>query len=240
MKKTLFGIIVFVLGLLCFSQNSMKPVEQLINKDDSAWPIVLEWANEAKNKVEILPYDTEKAKDALYKTQVTTKSPMGAIIFNSGGIFIDDGWIRILGSGSERLKRSLPEWNKGKTFSIYGESPKYLLVADDVIGGFFAINGGGIDQKNQGIFYYLAPDTLKWETLNINYSQFILFCFSGKIDIFYKDFRWKKWKDDIKNINGDQAYSFYPFLFTKEGKNTEDDSKKPISIDETWRFINTQ
>ncbi len=36
--------------------------------------------------------------------------------------------------------------------------PSYLLVADDVSGGFFAINGGAFDGKAGNIFYY-APDS---------------------------------------------------------------------------------
>ena len=36
--------------------------------------------------------------------------------------------------------------------------PSYLLVADDVLGGFFAINGGAFDGKAGNIFYY-APDS---------------------------------------------------------------------------------
>ena len=37
---------------------------------------------------------------------------MGAVIFETGGILIDEGWLRILGSGHPRLPRSLPDWNK--------------------------------------------------------------------------------------------------------------------------------
>jgi len=75
----------------------MRQVEELINKTDPGWIFVDEWIKSAKNKVEILSVDTTKAKDALYKTQVTTRSPMGAIIYMTGGLLIDDGWIRILG-----------------------------------------------------------------------------------------------------------------------------------------------
>ena len=36
--------------------------------------------------------------------------------------------------------------------------PSYLLVADDVLGGFFAINGGTFCGKAGNVFYY-APDS---------------------------------------------------------------------------------
>ncbi len=114
----------------------MRPIEELINENDSGWPFVAEWINSAKNKVEILTADKQKAKDALYKTQVTTRSPMGSIVFETGGILVDNGWIRILGSGSEKLKKSLPEWNIGKGFAKFGQPSSFLLVADNAIGTF--------------------------------------------------------------------------------------------------------
>ena len=67
----------------------MRPVEELINKTDPGWTLVTDWIKSAKNKVEILPVDTTKAKDALYKIQVTTRSPMGAVVYMTGGLLID-------------------------------------------------------------------------------------------------------------------------------------------------------
>jgi len=115
----------------------MRPVEELINTKDPGWPLVQEWIAAAKNKVEVLACDSAKARAALYMTQVTTRSPMGAIVYSTGGIMIDEGWIRILGSGSDRLPRSLPDWNKGKT-SHNGKAPLFYLIADDVIGGLIS------------------------------------------------------------------------------------------------------
>jgi len=58
---------------------------------------------------------------------------MGAVVNETGVILVDNGWIRILGSGSEKLKRSLPKWNKGKSFSDFGQAMPFLLIADDAI-----------------------------------------------------------------------------------------------------------
>ena len=103
-------------GFTATSQNKMRPVEELVNETEPGWTLVQQWIASAKNKVEVLPSDSMKAKDALFKTQVTTRSPMGAIIYSSGGLLIDNGWIRILGSGHSKLNRTLPDWNKGKSF----------------------------------------------------------------------------------------------------------------------------
>ncbi|HEY2722379.1 MAG TPA: DUF2625 family protein, partial [Chitinophagaceae bacterium] len=138
-------LLLFILALSVFSgftQYKMRSVDQLINRTEPGWPVVKKWIDSATNLVEVLPVDTTKAKDALYKTQVTTRSIMGAIVFSTGGILIDNGWIRILGSGSLKMKRTLPDWNKGKAFREFGDRPAFFLVADDAAGGYFAINYG--------------------------------------------------------------------------------------------------
>lgn len=86
-------IIVAFLNFVATAQRKMKEVEELIDKKDPGWVLVQDWIKTANNKVEVLPVDQIKANDVLYKTQVTTRSSMGAIIFNTGGILIDDGWI---------------------------------------------------------------------------------------------------------------------------------------------------
>src|SRR5258707_6347690 len=123
----------------------MKPIEQLINREQPGWPLVQQWLSEASNPVEVLPAPDDAArKQALVETQVTTRSPMGAVIYETGGILVDHGWLRILGSGHPRLPRSLPGWNRPRSYAGSGVPPPFLLVADDVAGGFFAIDGGGL------------------------------------------------------------------------------------------------
>lgn len=213
----------------------MRKVEELINETDPGWPVVQEWIATAANKVEILALDPEKAKDALYKTQVSTRSPMGAIIYMTGGILIEDGWIRILGSGSPKLSRSLPDWNKGKAFDNFGDAPEFLIVADDILGGSFVLNGGGLGE-DVGKIYYFAPDTLSYETLDLSYSEFLAFCFGNDLDSFYRGFRWKDWRTEVSNASGDQAFSFVPFLWTTEGKDIETNSRKLISVEELYQL----
>ena len=133
----------------------MRLVYELINEAEPGWTFVSQWIDSAKNKVEILSADADRAKDALYKIQVTTRSPMGAIVYMTGGILVDDGWIRILGSGNIKLTRSLPDWNLGKTFTAFGQAMPSLLIADDVLGGFFLLNGGGLGQDVGKVYYFL-------------------------------------------------------------------------------------
>ena len=160
---------------------------------------------------------------------------MGAIIYMTGGLLIDDGWIRVLGSGNTKLNRILPDWNKSKSFKDFGEVPSFLLIADDAIGGFFLINGGALG-KDLGKVYYFSPDNLKYESLNITYSDFLLFCFNNDLDKFYKGYRWSNWRDDVSKLDGNKVFSFFPFLWTKEGKDINKASRKEIPIDEQYNL----
>ncbi|MBE2290055.1 MAG: DUF2625 domain-containing protein [Chitinophagaceae bacterium] len=211
----------------------MRAFDVLINKADPAWPLVQDWIVSAKNKVEVLPVDTTLARDALHKAQVTTHSPMGAIIYMTGGLLIDDGWIRILGSGNTKLNRTLPDWNKSRSFKEYGETPSFLLIADDAIGGFFLINGGLLG-KDLGKVYYFSPDNLEYEALNITYTEFLLFCFNNDLDKFYKGLRWTNWRDEVAQLDGNKVFNFFPFLWTKEGKDINKNSRKEVPIDEQY------
>lgn len=236
MIKLISVLIATIVSAPIFAQNKLRPVDELINLTEPAWSLVQQWINVAKNKVEILSADSTKAKDALYKTQVTTRSPMGAIIYSTGGLLIDNGWIRILGSGHTKLNRTLPDWKKGKSFNELGERPPFLLVADDAIGGFFGINGGKFG-KDAGKVYYLSPENLEWEPLGLTYTDFLNFCFNGNLNKFYKDLRWTNWIDEVSRLDGNFVYSFYPFLWTKEGKKINKNSRKVIPIDEYYTFI---
>lgn len=211
----------------------MKQLQDLIHQSDSAWPLVQQWAAEASNLVELLPPPQHKERErALLDSQVTTHSPMGAIIYESGGILIEHGWLRILGSGHPRLPRSLPEWNLGRSFSFPGQQPSFLLIADDVLGGFFAIDGGGLALEVGKVCYY-APGTLAWENTGLGYSDFLVWCFRGNLAKYYEGVRWLGWEDDTRAVRGDQAFSIVPFLWCA-GPPVAERSKSPISISEIY------
>lgn len=219
-----------------YSQQRIRSVYELVNRHEPFWPHIIEWKLAAKNKVEVLPKIPANADSALYQTQVTTRSPMGAIIYECAGILIDDGWIRILGSGDSKLNRSMPAWNKGKSITNYGDAAGFYLVADDVLGGFFAVNGGGFGEETRGKVYYFDPSSLEWENLDVTYSDFINFCFNGDLELFYKGLRWTNWRNDVRTLDPDKGFTFFPFLFTKEGKDIDKASKAPVPIQELWDF----
>lgn len=132
--------------------DTRQSLEELIHRDDPAWPLVQEWIAKATRPVEVLPPSAD-AGASLVALQVTTRSPMGAIVLETGGILVDHGWIRILGSGHPRLPRSLPGWNAACGPGT-SDMPPFLRVADDAIGGFFALNGGHFGPGGPNVWYF--------------------------------------------------------------------------------------
>jgi hypothetical protein len=160
MRLTAIVVLLLFRTAILYAQPKMRSLPELINTQEPGWELVQTWIKAAKNNVRVLPKTAAKADSALLAAQVTTRSPMGAVIYETGGILVAGGWLRILGSGSPALNRDLMGWNKDKQQGL-------LLVADDVIGGFFAINGGAFGQTSLGKMYYLAPIIWNGNRLNL-------------------------------------------------------------------------
>lgn len=202
----------------------MRVIEELIDSADPALPLVKEWIADSSTSCEVLPPSQDQAR-VLVGLQVTTRSTMGAIAYETGGLLINGGWLRILGSGHPKLTRNILDWNEGR-------SSGFLLVADDVVGGYFAINGGAFSEDNRSMYYW-APDTLQWEQMDFGYSDFIQWSLSGRLDRFYADLRWPGWQSDLGMVSADQCFTFYPFLWTKEGS-VNGSSRKAVPTSEQY------
>jgi hypothetical protein len=212
----------------------LRSLEELIDRTDPAWPIVRSWIDEATNRVEVLPPDLAVRDSALLSSQVTTRSPLGAVIYESGGLLVDHGWVRVLGSGSARLPRAIHDWNLGRSFRGTGPSPGFYLVADDAAGGFFALDGGALG-KGRGDVFYHSPDALEWEPLDMPYSAFLQWLFTPNLAEWSAGLRWSGWRDEVQALPGDQAVLFYPFLFTREGS-PEASQRRPVPISELYEL----
>jgi uncharacterized protein HI_0374 len=122
--------------------------------------------------MKILSCDESRAQSELLGLQVATCSPMGALVYGCGGIVIDGNWLRVLDSGCERIKHGIYGFNLGKSFSEAGQMPSNLLVANDVLCKFFAINGGAFGGKAGNVFY-CVPDKRQME----RYAAWLLVVF---------------------------------------------------------------
>lgn len=210
-----------------------RRLDDLVNLDEPAWPLVQEWVSGAQRSVEVLE-PSARAGECLVSVQITTRSPLGAVILRSGGILVDHGWLRILGSGHPRLPRALPDWNFHCGMVEAETPPPWLLVADDVVGGFFALNGGRFSSEGPNIWYF-APDTLEWEDLEIGYTDFLHWCLSGEVDKFYELHRWDGWPDEVGALDGGHGIAIFPPL-SAEGPPVKDRSRRAVPIEELFAF----
>lgn len=208
-----------------------RTLHELVNNEEPAWPLVQEWVSKASRTVEVLP-PSESAGKSLVTMQVTTRSPMGAIIFHSGGLLVDHGWLRILGSGHPKLPRPLPEWNFACGLVQTETPPAWLLIADDVLGGFFALNGGRFSPDGHTVWYF-APDTLEWEDLERGFTDFLSWCFSGDVEKFYAEYRWSGWESEVSALDGSEGLHVYPPLCS-EGPAIAERSRKAVPISELF------
>lgn len=202
----------------------MKSLDELTNTDAPAIDLIRQWIDDTRSHTEILPPSADR-EAVLLEVQVTTHSTMGAIAYETGGILVDHGWLRFLGSGHPNLPRTLPGWNRDRSNGFY-------LIADDAVGGFFALNGGAFGD-DRGSVYYRAPDNLEWEGLDIGYTDLFRWTLTGRLAEFYADLRWPTWKEDVAELPGDRCYNFYPFLWTSEGS-AEGSKRAAVPVHEAF------
>jgi hypothetical protein len=201
--------------------------------DDPAWPELQKAASSAGNRVEILaPVGDAERRVSLEDIQVTTRSTLGAIAHETGGILVDRGFLRHLGSGCPRLPRRLVGWNDDLGVAL----SRFIIVADDVVGGVFAIDAGELG-KVQGRVHYFAPDSLEWEDTELGHTDFVHWTFEGDLATFYESMRWPGWEHDIALLGGDQSLSIVPPMWTESERLTiAQRDRRPVPANELWRL----
>lgn len=167
----------------------------------------------APHPVDVHAVDRDVAERSILQLQVAVDSVLGAITFHTGGIVIDDGWLRLLGGGGE------PALNVVTANGLdddTGSAPPYLLVATDVMGGQFALDGGRLLGRPMEICYF-APDALEWEALEAGYASFVAWSMSASLGDFYAPYRWDGWEDEVPIVGPAEAISTDPPLWSIDG-----------------------
>lgn len=198
----------------------MRPLAQLIDTTDPGILLLNQWMASAVRPVEVLPPSTN-AGLVLSQLQVTTRSMMGTLAYETGGVLIDHGWLRFLGSGHARLTRSLADWNLDRKDGLF-------LIADDVLGGFFGIRG----QAGREVSY-LSPMTRQWQPLGVGFSGLLQWAIQGDIDQLYEKMRWDEWRADIQGLQGDQVLMCHPPLWAMS-ENNPLTIRRPAPVTEAW------
>jgi hypothetical protein len=113
------------------------------------------------------------------------------------------------------------------------QSNEFFLVADDVVGGAFAINGRALGPTPGNVFYF-APDRLTWEDMVLGYSAFVQWVFEGDLQSFYENMRWPGWEKEVEHVPGDHTLSLAPPPWTSEGRDLSKVSRRAVPAREAW------
>lgn len=211
-----------------------RSIDQLVDTADSAWPLVQGWIAQAELPVEALPAPRDRGA-ALVELQVTTRSPMGAITYESGGLRVDGGWLHVLGGGHDRMPWTIAALTRELGFWPDRDAqPQLLVVGVDVMGGFFALDGGALGQP--GNVHYFEPDTLDWLDCEKGYSEWAHFCTSANLEQFYTDLRWDGWADEVAGLPAGHGLHVHPPLFTAESRPLENASRRAVPMLELLRM----
>lgn len=210
-----------------------RSLRELSQVDDPAWPELQRLISGCPQPVRVLKADTGHREHVLVSVQSSIGSALGGVVWHTGGVLVDHGWLRILGSGCHQLPRTVLSWAAQLGWTTRGVPPGALVVADDVLGGLFALNWGQID-PDTGIneVFYFAPDSLRWEPLLAGYSAFLCYMLSGGISEFYRDVRWDGWDMEVSRLALDQGVSTSPPPWTKHGKDLSKVSRRPVPLRE--------
>ncbi|MEZ6035988.1 MAG: DUF2625 family protein [Planctomycetota bacterium] len=211
--------------------------EELQDLQAPGMQLVREWVARSRHDVEVLPADAEGGRRCLHSLQVSNRSPLGAVALVTGGLLVDHGWVRVLGSGHARLPRALDLWNglaDGGGVESAQRLPGALLIGDDALGGFYAIDGGALGATIGNVCYF-SPDQLLWERVASGYADWLAGLLSGDLEEFYSGQRWTDWRSEVASMSADRAVTIYPPLWRK-GPPIDLRSRAQVPIEELWRL----
>lgn len=142
--------------------------------------------------------------DVLEQIGIPETSTLGQVILHVRKLVVNK-YLRILGEDIWKIN------NKVK--SIYPGDK--TIIATDIWGGLFAISNGDFP-GNKSVIWYYAPDTLQWESIDIDYPHFITWVLSKKFNQFHSSFMWSNIDDILNSVSDQQGIFIYPFLWANE------------------------
>ncbi|MFU8870532.1 DUF2625 family protein [Micromonospora sp. SL4-19] len=193
--------------------------------DESAWGEVSAAVATAPYPVQVLPAEPARASACLAALEITTRSWLGAVVANTGGLLVDHGWLRVLGSGHGGLPDVYTESDPGTGL---------VVVGYDVLGGQFAWAQARAGARPT--VHYFGPDDLGWLDLEQGYADWLYAVLAGSLTRFYENLRWPGWEAEVADLALGQALSVWPPPFTKEGKDLSAVSRKAVSLAEVVSF----
>jgi hypothetical protein len=205
----------------------VRPLDELRDVDDPAWPAIRTFLDRASADVVVLPVEHELGGATLERIQVTAASSLGALALETGGLLVDHGWLRVLGGGAEPMNLAAAN-GLAEPADVW---PGQLLVAFDVLGGRFAVNGGSLPGALGEVSYY-GPDALSWWPLDLGHSGFVEWVTTSSFAEFNEHLRWPGWEAEVGALTPAQGLSVDPPPYSVEGRDLGAASRRPVPIAE--------
>jgi hypothetical protein len=197
----------------------------------SVWPVIERAITEAPCPVVTLPVDAVAAGRCLATLRASTRTWLGALVAESGGLLIDHGWLRVLGGGSTTPE--LPDVASAN--GLPGGGVERLVVAYDVLGGQFALLPGAGAGAGHEVAYF-APDSLAWEPLGVDYAAWLAGMLSGGTEDVYAGLRWPGWQPEVADVSIDHGIRAWPPPFTVEGRDLASVERRTVPIGELFQW----
>lgn len=213
--------------------GDLKSLAELRDVEDPAWPRLADAILDAPTAT-IVPVNAADGEACLVALQVTARSTLGALALNAGALLVDHGWLRILGAGAGGFP-GLASAND-LVAAAPRQAPPFLLVAFDVLGGRFAVDGGGLG-GTPGEVRYWGPDTLDWTPLGLGHSDFVCWALGDGVADFYADLRWDGWDNETAVVGLDQGLSIWPPLCSTESRPIAATTRRPVPWSELSDFL---
>jgi hypothetical protein len=186
--------------------------------EQSAWAGVTAAIAAAPYPVEVLPADQQRAAACRQGLGISTRSWLGAVAATSGGLLVDHGWLRVLGSGHGGLPQ----------VAVGADGP--LVIGYDVMGGQFAWAPAGPDAT--ATVHYFGPEDLTWDDLELGYADWLNAMIGGALTTFYQGLRWPGWEAEVAALALDQGIDAFPPPWTLEGRDLAAVSRKAVPLAE--------
>lgn len=149
--------------------------------------------------MQVLPADPERGRDCLARLEGSDRSWLGAVTLNSGGLVVDHGWLRVLGSGTDLLPDVVSQSKAGA-----GLGSHRLRRARR------AFVWGVSTPGARPTIHYFGPDTLDYFDLEEGYADWLYAMLSGAMTEFYLDLRWDGWQEEVAATPLDQGIHVWP------------------------------
>ena len=202
-------------------------LHHLTSVDDPAGPLLTEWLEAGHVDAQVLEVEPARRDQCLVGLQVTLRSVLGAVAYETGGILVDHGWLRLLGGGHGVL----PSLYEALGLDEATTAPGYVVLGWDVVGGVFALDDGGLRGVRGHICYY-APDALQWEDLEFGHAEFVRWALTGGLTTFADDLRWEGWDAQSPLVSLDEVYLSDPPLWTPAGQDVDEVARRTVRVDE--------